>query len=381
MLPGWLRIRVELPIRYDAGVGENLIEVIPAPPIRLPSLTSLRWFAATAVFLRHAKVAPWLGTQGATGVSFFFMLSGFVLAWSMREGQTYRDFAVRRIARIYPAHAVSTAISLPILIGVGVFSASGDMLPGIVSLSLLQSWIPNASYYFGGNLVSWSLSNEVFFYLMFPVLMGPISGIAKPQRLGRLWFLIIVLCAVGVSMPFFVRPQAEVGFGFWLVYVNPAFRLLEFALGMTLARIVKEGLVPHLPFSACATLAFAAYVVAGWVPTYAMYSAVTLVPFAFLLVAAAQSDVKGTTSRVLRSKTLQTLGAWSFAFYLIHSTIIVATRAMTNRYDLSVSPWMVAFGCYLAATIGASALYLGVEVPAERWMRNRFLKAKVPAGV
>ena len=67
---------------------------------RLDSLTSLRWFAASAVFLRHAGVQLGLGPQGATGVSFFFILSGFVLSRATSGPPDARAFYRRRAARI-----------------------------------------------------------------------------------------------------------------------------------------------------------------------------------------------------------------------------------------------------------------------------------------
>lgn len=74
------------------------------PASRLPSLTGLRWIAALLVFGYHAgtmrivaepdyqAVIDWLFTLGLSGVEFFFILSGFVLVWSARDGDRRRDF-------------------------------------------------------------------------------------------------------------------------------------------------------------------------------------------------------------------------------------------------------------------------------------------------
>src|SRR3954470_17084064 len=78
----------------------------------LPSLTGLRWVAALLVFAFHSAGYGVLTTSwwhltrfGFIGVSFFFVLSGVVLTWSSRPGQTSRQFYWRRFARIYPSHA------------------------------------------------------------------------------------------------------------------------------------------------------------------------------------------------------------------------------------------------------------------------------------
>src|SRR5579884_1234381 len=93
-------------------------------PGRLDSLTSLRFFAAFAVFTHHftglgGKTgfgrAPLLfpySQIGAYGVDFFFVLSGFLLTWIHRPGEPVGGFYWRRVGRIYPA----TLAALPFAI-------------------------------------------------------------------------------------------------------------------------------------------------------------------------------------------------------------------------------------------------------------------------
>ena len=102
-----------------APSGSTDAERDHAAPARLPSLTGLRFAAAFLVFGFHAHiegivaagatrdVMDWVFGPGAAGVSFFFVLSGFVLTWSVRPGETAWRFWRRRIAKIYPNHAVT----------------------------------------------------------------------------------------------------------------------------------------------------------------------------------------------------------------------------------------------------------------------------------
>lgn len=81
---------------------------------QLRRLTSLRWFAALAVFVNHFGNRlgwrdPIFPTLGYAGVGLFFVLSGVVLTWSSPDGDTARAFYRRRFARIYPAAMVSAA--------------------------------------------------------------------------------------------------------------------------------------------------------------------------------------------------------------------------------------------------------------------------------
>src|SRR5260370_7164480 len=94
---------------------------VPRP--RLPALTSLRFFAALHVVFFHFlafKILPsegWLGqisSIGYVGVSFFFVLSGFILVYTYAGRDTpARDFWRARFARIYPAFAFSLLLTGP----------------------------------------------------------------------------------------------------------------------------------------------------------------------------------------------------------------------------------------------------------------------------
>jgi peptidoglycan/LPS O-acetylase OafA/YrhL len=141
----------------------------------LRRLTSLRWFAALAVFADHA-VSSGHGSSrwfvlGDAGVSFFFVLSGVVLAWSARPGDTARRFWRRRFARIYPATLVS-GVAAGLLIWAGWVYGSLRGFAAVTHLFLIQAWWPsgqNPVYAYNG--VAWSLSCEAFFYLLFPLLL------------------------------------------------------------------------------------------------------------------------------------------------------------------------------------------------------------------
>src|SRR5512133_3297128 len=84
---------------------------------RLDSLTGLRFLAALLVFAYHAGSVGTLTGNGITapgrsGVSFFFILSGFLLTWTARPDDTRRAFYQRRVARIVPSYLVALALVL-----------------------------------------------------------------------------------------------------------------------------------------------------------------------------------------------------------------------------------------------------------------------------
>src|SRR3954449_2021818 len=347
-----------------------------SPGTRLPSLTSLRWFAASAVFLWHGWLAllpgtrlsaplEHIATQGITGVSFFFVLSGFVLAWSHRPDDTPAAFYRRRIARIVPAYWVAC------LLGVAVVAlVFGRTHPGQVTLSffpvtLLQSWVPHQSAYYAGNTVAWSLSVEAFFYTLFPLLIGPILALGARRQAALLASLGAVVVAASIA----IHPTGYSGSRFWLLFIFPGTRLLEFVTGICLCALLLSGARLRVRPPAAAALAIAAFCIAGLLPLHLRLVVAMLVPYSLLIFACAQSELDGRRSW-LHSPVLLRLGAWSYAFYLLHQLVVrlFAWRLLGHTGTALHAAAFVA--SYLVAIAAAYLLFRYVEAPLERAIRN-----------
>lgn len=116
---------------------------------RLSSLTGMRFIAALLVFATHVTfymvlVGGSLGEgmrkifslSGPYGVGFFFILSGFVLTWTAKPGDTALGFWRRRLAKVYPNHLVTC------MLVAGMMTAGGAAIfpvPWLPNLFLLQS--------------------------------------------------------------------------------------------------------------------------------------------------------------------------------------------------------------------------------------------------
>jgi hypothetical protein len=95
-------------------------------------------------------------------VSFFFVLSGFVLTWSHRHGEGVGAFYWHRFARVWRLATLTTLL----LIALG--SPHGSVL---LDLALLHGWGTGRMIGVAANRPSWSLGSEAFFYLLFPLLL------------------------------------------------------------------------------------------------------------------------------------------------------------------------------------------------------------------
>ncbi|GAA1395379.1 acyltransferase [Kitasatospora putterlickiae] len=367
-----------------AGSGRNLS--------RLPSLTGMRWIAALLVFLTHVSVAKpfdtpalndfmsdYLSRAGFLGVGFFFVLSGFVLTWSAREGDRPSDFYRRRLFKLYPNHAVTWLVGLLLMARAGAELTTAGTVP---SLLLVQSWIPSLEVIGGTNGPSWSLACEVLFYLSFPVIM-PLVRRIRPERL---WLWVGVMTAALFALPLIAQllpgspdsPWQPLSFWrYWFVYFLPAARLPEFVLGILLARIVRSGRWVAVGWPVAALLTAAGYALMITLPDAWGMAAPTALPVGLLIAAVAAKDAAGVGTP-FAGRTMVWLGEVSFAFYMVHFLVIqygplgLAATGSAGANTWSTPGALGVMGITLALSIGFGwALYRLVEVPVmRRWGRS-----------
>ncbi|MFF8513310.1 acyltransferase family protein [Streptomyces sp. NPDC015492] len=339
------------------------------PGPRLPSLTGLRCIAAFMVFFYHARnfgyfepgqsgqLVNWAFGPGVMGVSFFFILSGFVLSWSARSEEPARAFWRRRLARIYPIHLVTAVITLLL---------AYTLLPGLqpsgareaaANLLLVSAW--RREWWQALNPVSWSLVCEAFFYAVFPVLQVGLRRLSV--RTLKATAFTGVLCVM-------LLPWANTHYALdWALHSSPISRLPEFVLGMTLGLLVKNGVWrgPGLDISLAVTLI--GYFLAAQIPPEYGYAACTVTGLALLIPAAATADLTRTPSP-WRRPYLVRLGELSFAFYMIHILVMrCAELLFGTRPRLETYPALAVTAAILAVSLAlAWVLYISIERPGQR---------------
>lgn len=353
---------------------------------RLPSLTGLRFWAALIVVLYHLsrQVGEIPGLSDATwygrsGVTFFFVLSGFVLAWTY-DGQRVpaKVFLWRRFARIWPLLVVTSAASVAVWIAIGKEVSTKAVL---ATLLMVHAWSPDTVIQKGANPAAWSLSDEAWFYLIFPLLM--LLPLLRSGR-GRFWVVVTMTAAlVGVWLA-----SGLIGTGatrVWLLDYFPPTRMLQFVIGVAAGLAVKRGWRSPVGLPAAIGLVvFWHLALVPWrdaVPDslwYSPYSASQLLStpiFALLVCAAAQADLGGRRTGLGGAWAVR-LGHWSFAWYLVHEIVI---RALLDRWgrtqNLATTTgfWVLAIVVSLAV---AGLAYHWVEHPLERLLRKAGPRAR-----
>jgi peptidoglycan/LPS O-acetylase OafA/YrhL len=212
--------------------------MVPVSKPRIDALTSLRFFAAALIVLGHAGEISMPGYQEhyphlfmySQGVSFFFVLSGFILylTYSDIRARTFDRFFVARLARIWPAHILTFLATIYVLPPTVI---EGYPDKAWLNVMMLQSLWPTLDGYFSYNDVSWSISTEFFFYLMFPFLLVIL-------RRSRLALLLLGAVFVAGALAFSIVKHLPSTISTTeltavpVLYINPITRVAEFILGM-----------------------------------------------------------------------------------------------------------------------------------------------------
>jgi peptidoglycan/LPS O-acetylase OafA/YrhL len=348
----------------------------------LKPLTALRFFAALLVFACHVPptfIAAGRYHTGEAGVEFFFILSGFILIFAHRElfkGHVgfaqVKEFWVARFARIYPVHLLTFCLGMYMVVrvaGAGWFFGDGERNGAalLTQLTLTQSWVPIDSLV-NFNMVAWTLSNEAFFYALFPAIAAVLFALVQRAKLWSVGAVALGSWAVSVALAT-VLPNS------WFVQIFPPARLPDFVLGAALGVLfISSGARSPLSFAAAtifeiaAVLALAgAIALTPMVPAHWQF-ACWMMPFcAFAVYVFAHQ--RGAVSKLLATAPLVYLGEISYSFYMVH--VLVLTAVFSRAWSAPAAVSAIAF--VLCVAISA-IVYERYERPLRGRIRGFFAR-------
>ncbi len=375
-------------------------------PEKLHALTSLRFFAAGLIVLHHSFDAFHFGTTVNSffptnqAVSFFFVLSGFILTYvykSFDSPGSVRRFFLARFARVWPVHFVTLLLTIYVFSGWYTNQAKSPSslqdfwLPLVSNLSLLQSWIPLSKFFYSFNAVSWSISTEFGFYLLFPLLLAGLNHNWPFKLAGTLTFTI----AVVLLLNYLATKDVMTIIG--CIGHNPLSRSFEFTSGMVMAIFynhIKHTYSPGLVTATAIEITALFGVLAGMaislrlgyfvfpifgVPGNLWFgvgnsNVIFVAPFILIMALA-----KGRVSYILSKPVFVFLGEISFSVYLLHQIMI---RAYTSNFEkFIVTPTWFTYGYFIALILlGSYILWEVIEKPCQKlilnWNKNNFFTYK-----
>ncbi|WIG59624.1 MAG: Acyltransferase [Ktedonobacterales bacterium] len=381
----------------------------------LEPLTGLRFLAALWVVVYHYTIefrftalkeeihyiyghhTPFdvLILQGHLAVDFFFLLSGFILAYTYTTTKgtlrgSRQAFWVARIARIYPVYLLGLLLAFwPYM---SQHANPWDVVTsGVAHLLMIHAWLPSTLDW---NQPSWSLSVEALFYALFPLLL-PLF--ARQGRRG-LWVLFIgswLLFGLDMYLLVFAGGQTGLAEQSWwssVVRYNPLVSLPEFLAGMALGLLfVKRSASTVSRARRMSGLAFDAVVIGVALCLAALLLALyklglmtmdydSMAPFALPLLAALMYVLafkRGITARVLSIPVVVWLGEISYGIYILHVPLWELLSGFAEK-TFNFAPDNViivpVYGLLLLAVAGLSFRY--IERPARRAIRARWGQPK-----
>ena len=318
---------------------------------------------------------------GYVGVSIFFILSGFVISHANANWRGWKRYLIGRAVRIYPSHWI-ILFSVAAYAVITYFQQYGitvdSWLSLVANLTLVQAWVPDDKYYFSMDVVSWSLSVEIFFYASF-LFLRRLSD-KSIYILSVSSYLVLIIAAV-------LLRHIWNDTIYWLFDINPVMRLPEFLIGMALYRLYRAGKLPKLwlpkfNFALILIGLVATMTLIDWIPPSVVkfkwaytYSIVPTLFAIFMIIALLDEK----SNAYMRHKSLVLLGEASFALYLIHRPIIDYVNAFTRRYPIDSGMTMVVLmlSVMILCVYLSILFYKDVELPLTKYLKRRFVDALV----
>ena len=308
----------------------------------IKNLQSLRFVFIILIVLFHINGKNY-EVCGDCGISFFLMLSGFVLSYAY--GQQVLDgrfqtflFIKKQLIKLYPLHLLMLVVIALLDARLGRYYEWWQLLPSIM---MIQSWFPHDSFIHVANASSWFLGTLLFGYLVFSWLIRIIYRSSWLQlAVGGVIFLI--LYEWGVS---FVPLQHVNN----IVCLSPYLRLPDFCIGIilcrcwqsqkgvALAQIFQSWSVNRATLCELSSVAFVAlaFLLYNYLPSCVRCSSLFwlfLPPLLMVFVCGDSSE--GLLTKLFHQPMLLLLGGITMEIYLTHNFVIRVFYNILHNFGL-----------------------------------------------
>lgn len=361
---------------------------LPALTGDIPALTALRFFAAFYISLFHVHyfsgysfgVLDSIFASGYLAVDFFFVLSGFILAYTYvdafnAKSVSVRKFLIKRVARIYPVHVVMllvTAFFLWVAKNAGLEAMEDSLNPWnfLDNVMLVHAWHQTDGLTY--NQPSWSISAEFFSYLCFPAL---IWGVGRWRKTAFSMLMLSLVCFLLIQSVFlyFGIMLSKSSYDYGIIRIVPEFvfgiSIYFFFLQYRYDRNIRVVLLSI--FSVITVFLYVGHLDMFVIP---LFGAV------IYFLADAQ---RNGTEVWLDHPVWVYLGKISYSFYMVHYCILLCLMYLLFENVLGIlGPGtqlggiqvVCLFVALMACFPAAMLLYHGVEIPMRRRIIRKFCK-------
>lgn len=351
----------------------------------LNSLSSLRFFLAFGIYLHHLGYT--LGI-GRITVTFFFVLSGFLMAYGygnkfqQLDLYTYKHFMVNRFSRLYPLHVFAFLVSIYIVYLTGFKT---NWVYAIMNLFLMQTYTDIGIQVFSFSSISWFVADCVFLYALTPFILFLLHKKKINKNINILYLLEIIVVGAGFVVAYSFKGNiAAYSTGWWFIYISPYNRIFDYVSGLIAGLIfilLTEKTLKKYNF-----ILFSIFEIGVIFLGYLNYKSrlfpidslridMLFVPISLLIIVvfAFQS---GILSKILSFNFFLKLGELSFPIFMIHKSSIALTALVLGSKIYGAGgrkhflAQMLLFGAIVCV---ADVLNRYYETPSKNWIKRLFL--------
>lgn len=382
------------------------------PETHLPALSGIRFFAVLHIFCFHlwtiyAGEKPpgmenllrdmgnlpdtfltWLA-NGWMSTSFFFLLSGFILAYLYwgEDGKltiSKKKFWLTRVIRIYPIHMLLVLIAFLMMTQYHLSQGMSPLLlvsSGIATLALVQAWYP--AFVPVWSWPTWTISALLFLYFCMPYLMPRLAALSRKKSIILLCSLPFISLIPTCIYTLYFPPGSKLQM-FWHIFISstPIFWLAHFVAGMLLTRVFNitryntdfmNGKKSWFAWGDLALVAIIAITcIPGIVEPYKYFLRHGLVMPLYIIILIDLAKGNGLAARLFSLPGMDFLGETSFSIF-IWQTLVTAMCWGYVMMNPAGSDYQ--FVSAMAALIGVAIFSTYVlEKPLTKWLQKKWVK-------
>lgn len=321
---------------------------------RIVELDSLRGIAAIFVMIyhyfyrfdvlyKHPHFETKWASIGVFGVELFFLISGFVIFWSIRNIKKNLPFLISRFTRLYPTFWVAIIISFTLVCIFGLPGREVSIKEMFLNFFMFHGYLNIPSV----DGVYWTLMIELSFYFWIFLLL-----ILKKTKQIDYFLILFLIPSLCYNLDFFHCPDKVASF-FLLKYIS------FFSIGIFFYK---------LKTNQCKTSTYIAFTLAFI--TSLCTSKMTYIPIILFIHLLFFISIK-EYSKILRSRVLVFLGNISYPLYLIHQNLgyIIIREFYKNDFN----PLLGILLAFVFSILLAWAIHTSIEKPSSKYLKKRLL--------